>query len=98
MVSRGHERQEIPGFPFNCDLKREDTPFLSAGTGTQTCLPRSHTKGDHDFLEVIMGSTSYGLAHPFLQGKAGFLLLHNIHVRVHVNFTRVNKIEAMYGR
>ena len=22
MVSRGHERQEIPGFPFNCDLKR----------------------------------------------------------------------------
>ena len=76
----------------------EDTPFLSAGTGTQTCLPRSHTKGDHDFLEVIMGSTSYGVAHPFLQGKAGFLLLHNIHVRVHVNFTRVNKIEAMYGR
>ena len=45
-----------------------------------------------------MGSTSYGVAHPFLQGKAGFLLPHNIHVRVHVNFARVNKIEAMYGR
>ena len=45
-----------------------------------------------------MGSTSYGVAHPFLQGKAGFPLPHNIHVRVHVDFTRVNKIEAMYGR
>ena len=42
-----------------------------------------------------MGSTSYGLAHPFLQGKAGFPLPHNIHVRVHVNFTRVNKIEGV---
>ena len=30
--------------------------------------------------------------------KGGFPLSRNFHVRTHVNFTRVNKIEAMYGK
>ena len=30
--------------------------------------------------------------------KGGFPLLRSYHVRTHVNFTRVNKIEAMYER
>ena len=30
--------------------------------------------------------------------KGGFPLLRNFYVSTHVNFTRVNKIEAMYGR
>ena len=30
--------------------------------------------------------------------KSGFPLSRNFHVRTHVNFTRVNKIEVMYDR
>ena len=30
--------------------------------------------------------------------KGGFPLLHNFYVSTHVNFMRVNKIKAMYGR
>ena len=30
--------------------------------------------------------------------KGGFPLSHNFYVRTHLNFTRVNKIEAMYKR
>ena len=30
--------------------------------------------------------------------KGGFPLLRNFYVSTHVNFTRVNKIEAMYGQ
>ena len=30
--------------------------------------------------------------------KGGFPLSCNFHVRTHVNFTRVNKIEAMFGK
>ena len=30
--------------------------------------------------------------------EGGFPLSRNFHVRMHVNFTRVNKVEAMYGR
>ena len=33
-----------------------------------------------------------------VQTKGGFLLAHNFHVRTHVNFTRVNKKEAIYER
>ena len=32
------------------------------------------------------------------QYQGGFPLSHNFSVRLHVNFTRVNKIETMYGR
>ena len=30
--------------------------------------------------------------------KGRFLLSHNFYSRTHVNFTRVNKVETMYGR
>ena len=32
------------------------------------------------------------------KARGGFPLTRNLHVRTHANFTRVNKIEAMYGK
>lgn len=34
------------------------TPFLSTGYGRRPCLPRSYIKGNHDFLDVIIPSSS----------------------------------------
>ena len=36
--------------------------------------------------------------HEVGKARGGFPLRRNLHVRTHANFTRVNKIEAMYGK
>ena len=36
--------------------------------------------------------------HEVGKARGGFPLTLNLHVRTHANFTRVNKIEAMYGK
>ena len=61
-------------------------PILPTGTGRQTCLPRSYTKGDHDFPDVpIMASPFYPVAYPFLPGKMTSTRTGNLPVPVHRN-------------
>ena len=62
-------------------------PFLSTGTGRRTSLPRSFTKGDHDFPDMIMLSAFYPVANPFLAFLSVFTATStdNLPVPVHGN-------------